>query len=159
MLARTQRTMSRLHSMRELETVTSGPGAFARTVYRLQAPNRFSYVTNGGVESTVVGGRQWFREPGSDWRGQRYGGGGPPFRTRSWFRWTPYAQEVRLLRDDGRRMELALMDPGTPVWLRLTVDLGTMRTVRERMIATAHFMTRRYLDFNRPVVVRPPDPQ
>jgi copper transport protein len=159
MLARTQRTMSRLRSMRELETVTSAPGAFARTVYRLQAPNRFSYVTNGGVESTVVGGRQWFREPGSDWRGQRYGGGGPPFRTRSWFRWTPYAQEVRLLRDDGRRMELALMDPGTPVWLRLTVDLGTMRTVRERMIATAHFMTRRYLDFNRPVVVRPPDPQ
>jgi hypothetical protein len=63
---------------------------------------------------------------------------------------------VRLLRDDGKRAELALMDPGTPVWLRLTVDLRTMRTVRERMIATAHFMTRRYVDFNEPVLVRPP---
>jgi uncharacterized membrane protein len=156
LLVRTQRTMSRLRSMRELETVTSGPGAFARTVYRLQAPDRFGYVTKGGVASVVVGGRQWFREPGGDWRRQRYGGGGPPFRTRGWFRWTPYAQEVRLLRDDGKRAELALMDPGTPVWLRLTVDLRTMRTVRERMIATAHFMTRRYVDFNEPVLVRPP---
>jgi len=156
LLARTQRTMSRLRSMRELETVTSGPGAFARTVYRLRAPDRFAYVTNNGAESVVVGRRQWFREPGIDWRRQRYGGGGPAFRTRSWFRWTPYAQDVRLLRDDGRRAELALMDPGTPIWLRLTVDLGTMRTVRERMIATGHFMTRRYLDFDGSVVVRPP---
>jgi hypothetical protein len=157
LLLRTQREMAGLRSVRELETVTSGPGSFARTVYRLQAPDRFAYVTNGGVKSVVIGRRQWFREPPGGWRRERYGGGGPPFKTRGWFRWTPYAQEVRLVRVDRRRAELVLMDPGTPVWLRLAVDLRTMRTVRERMIATAHFMTRRYLDFDRPIAIRPPE--
>jgi hypothetical protein len=65
---------------------------------------------------------------------------------------------VRLLRLDRRRRlaELALMDPGTPVWLRLTVDLRTMRALRERMIARAHYMTRRYVAFNRPVSIDRP---
>ncbi|MBA3264171.1 MAG: copper resistance protein CopC/CopD [Thermoleophilaceae bacterium] len=158
LLMRVQRTMSRLRSLREVETVTSGPGSFARTVYRLQGPDRFAYVTNGASRSVVVGRYQWFRGPGQPWGRQRYGGGGPRFRTRSWFRWTPYAQEVRLLRLDRRDglAELALMDPGTPVWLRLTIDLGTMRASRERMIARAHYMTRRYLAFNEPVSIEPP---
>ena len=156
LLARAQRTMSRVRSLREVETVTSGPGSFARTVYRLRAPDRFAYETDGGSASVVVGGRQWFRAPGNDWQRQRYSGGGPPFRTRSWFRWTPFAQQVRLLREGPRLAELALMDPGTPVWLRLTVDLRTMRTVRERMIAAGHYMTRRYLAFNGLVDIQPP---
>jgi copper transport protein len=160
LLERTQRTMGRLESLSEVETVTSGPGSFARTVYRLQAPDRFAYVTNGGSESVVIGKRQWLRTRGSAWRVSSYAGGGPGFQIRSWFRWTPYAQEIRLLglsNERGRRMaELALMDHGTPVWLRLTVDLETMRAVRERMIAQAHYMTRRYLAFNDPVSIRPP---
>ena len=156
LLVRSQRTMARVRSMREVETVTSGPDSFARTVYRLRAPDRFAYETDGGSKSVVVGGRQWFRAPESDWQRQRYSGGGPPFRTRSWFRWTPFAQEVRLLRAGRRLAELALMDPGTPVWLRLTVDLRTMRTVRERMIASGHYMTRRYLAFNELVDIQPP---
>jgi copper transport protein len=156
LLERTQHTMSRLRGLREVETVTSGPGSFARTVYRLRAPNRFAYTTDSGSESVVIGSNQWFRTKDSDWRRQRYSGGGPPFRTRSWFRWTPYAQEVRLLRLGAATAELSLMDPGTPVWLRLTVDLDTMRSVRERMIARAHYMTRRYLAFNQPVRIRPP---
>jgi hypothetical protein len=157
LLVRTQRTMSRLRSVRELETVTSGPGSFARTVYRLRAPDRFAYVTNGGAESVVVGRRQWFQAPGIDWRRQPSGGGGPPSGTGWWFVGTRSALGERRGRDDGRRAELALMDPGTPIWLRLTLDLRTMRTVRERMITTGHFMTRHYLDFNQPIVVRPPD--
>lgn len=156
LLGRTQRTMSRLRGLREVETVTSGPGSFARTVYRLRAPDRFAYVTDGGSESVVVGRDQWFRTPGGGWGRQRYGGGGPPFRTRSWFRWTPYAQATRLLRFGAGSAELALMDPGTPVWLRLTVDLRTMRVVKERMIARAHYMSRRYFAFNQPVAIRPP---
>ncbi|MGH2800751.1 MAG: hypothetical protein ACRDM0_24405, partial [Thermoleophilaceae bacterium] len=155
-----QRSMAGLDSLREVEAVTSGPGSFARTDYRLRAPDRFAYVTNGGTESVVIGKRQWLRTRGSAWRRTRYAGGGPGFRVRGWFRWTPYAQEVRLLgvsTDRGRRLaELALMDPGTPVWLRLTVDLASMRAVRERMIAQAHYMTRRYFAFNDPVSIRPP---
>ena len=160
LLERTQRTMAGLDSLREVETVTSGPGSFARTDYRLLAPDRFAYATSGGSKSVVVGSRQWLRTPGSPWRVSRYGGGGPGFRTRSWFRWTPYAQAVRLLgvstTGGQRSAELALMDPGTPVWLRLTVDLATMRATRERMIAQAHYMSRRYFAFNRPVSIRRP---
>jgi hypothetical protein len=52
--------------------------------------------------------------------------------------------------------ELALMDPGTPVWLRLTVDLDSMRATRERMIAHAHYMNRRFFAFNRPLSIRRP---
>jgi len=160
LLERTQRTMARLGSLREVEAVTSGPGSFARTEYRLRAPDRFAYVTDGGTESVVIGRRQWLRTRGSAWRATRYAGGGPGFSTRGWFRWTPYAQEVRLLgvsTDQGRRVaELALMDPGTPVWLRLTVDLATMRAMRERMIAQAHYMNRRYLAFEDPVSIRAP---
>jgi copper transport protein len=160
LLERTQRAMAGLDSLREVEAVTSGPGSFARTDYRLRAPDRFAYVTNGGTESVVIGKRQWLRTRESTWRATRYAGGGPGFSTRSWFRWTPYAQHVRLLRvstDPGRRVaELSLMDPGTPVWLRLTVDLATMRAVRERMIAQAHYMTRRYFAFNDAVRIRAP---
>jgi hypothetical protein len=160
LLVRTQRTMSKLGRLREVEAVTSGPGSFARTDYRLRAPDRFAYVTNGGTESVVIGKRQWLRTRGSAWRVTRYAGGGPGFSTRGWFRWTPYAQEVRLLgvtTNHGRGLaELALMDPGTPVWLRLTVDLTTMRVVRERMIAQARYMTRRYFAFDYPVSIRVP---
>jgi hypothetical protein len=67
------------------------------------------------------------------------------------------AQELRLLRLDRRHRvtDLALMDPGTPVWLRLTLDLRTMRARRERMIAYAHHMTRRYLASNREANISP----
>jgi copper transport protein len=161
LLERTQRAMAGLDSLREVEAVTSGPGSFARTDYRLRAPDRFAYVTGGGTESVVIGKWQWLRAREPAWRRTRYAGGGPGFRTRGWFRWTPYAQHVRLLglsTDHGRRVaELALMDPGTPVWLRLTVDLATMRAVGERMIAQAHYMTRRYFAFNDPVRIRAPD--
>jgi copper transport protein len=160
LLERTQHTMAGLESLREVEAVTSGPGSFARTDYRLRAPDRFAYVTNLGTESVVIGKRQWLRPRGAQWRGARYAGGGPGFSTRGWFRWTPYAQQVRLLgvstERGGRIAELALMDPGTPVWLRLTVDLATMRVTRERMIAQAHYVTRRYFAFNDPVTIRVP---
>jgi hypothetical protein len=79
---------------------------------------------------------------------------------RTWFRWTPYARAVRLLaleRRGARRIaKLALMDEATPVWYRVRIDLATMRIPWARMIADAHFMTRRYYAFNRPVRIRPP---
>ena len=93
------------------------------------------------------------------WQRRRFGAG-LPFRTRRWFRWTPYARSIRLLgvrRDSGRRVaELALMDHGTPLWYRLWVDLSTMRVIRARMIANGHFMTHRFSHFGAPVTIEPP---
>jgi len=110
----------------------------------------------------VIGRRQWFRDqPHGRWHQDIFGGGGPPFRSASWFRWTPYAQAVRLLgiRSAGRRRiaEVALMDPGsTPIWLRVPIDLSTLTVARDRMIAPGHYMSRRYYSFNQPLKIEPP---
>lgn len=149
--------MRRLRSVRESERVTSGPGSLATTEYRVKAPNRLAYATRAGSENVTIGGRQWFRVAGEPWRRQRRSS---PFRSRSFFRWTPYARAVRLLdvrRERGSRVaELALMDPGTPVWQRLIVDLVTDRILRGRLITGGHYMDTRYYDFNAPLDISPP---
>lgn len=159
LLGRAQGTMRNLRSVQEEEVVTSGPGSLAETHYRLRAPNRLAYRTKRGVETVVIGRRQWSRTAAFPWR-ETESGGGLPFRTRSWFRWTSYARAVRLLelrRDRRRRFaEVALMDPGTPVWFRLRIDLGTMRVIRVRMVTGGHFTTQRFAHFNRDIAIAAP---
>jgi hypothetical protein len=159
-LERAERTMRHLRSVRQLETVTSGPGSFARVAYDLRAPDRLAYRTSGGEHSVVVGPRQWIRVGSGPWMKSLYAGG--PFRTRSWFRWSPYAVAIRLLgvtRQRGRRVaELALMDPGTPAWLRLRVDLGSWRVLDDRLVTKGHFWVQRYIRFDQPLSIRPPRP-
>ena len=158
-LERAERTMRDLDSVREHERITSGPGTLAVTDYRLRAPNRLAYEVDGGGRSIVVGGDQWSRPGGEQWDRREFGAGAP-FRTRSWFRWTPYARAVRLLsvrREDGRRLaEVALADELTPVWYTLTIELRRMYVVDLRMIAGGHFMDQRYFAFNRPIEIEPP---
>lgn len=159
-LERAQATMRGLASVRELERVSSGPGSLAVTRYRLRAPDRLDMATGRGVEAVRIGDRQWLRLPGQPWRRRDELGGGLPFTTRSWFAWTPYAQTVRLIgvrRGGGRRVaELALMDPGTPVWIRLWVDRESGRVLLERLVARGQVVTRRFFGFNSPISILPP---
>jgi copper transport protein len=159
LLAHAQRTMRSLQSVREVEQVTSGPGSYGRTAYRLRSPNRMAYTTSGHAQTVIIGRRQWFRSADTPWARTSYGSG-IPFSVARWFRWTTYASAVRLLdrgRENGRRVsELALMDPATPVWLRLVVDERTGRVLRERMITKAHFMRTRYFRFNEPLSIEAP---
>jgi len=169
LLNRAQAVMRRLRSVREIERVNSVPGITAITRYRLKAPDRFAYTnalqrapharTRLQGESVVIAKTQWNREPGRAWQKSQYGGG-LRFRTKSWFRWSAYAIAVRLLdvhREHGRPVAvLALMDPGTPAWWRLWIDLDTMRVIRDRLIASGHFMTQRYVAFNEPLEIQPP---
>jgi hypothetical protein len=107
----------------------------------------------------VIGRRQWIQTPQLEWRAQPYGSG-LAFRTRSWFAWRRYARTVRLLgerREGGRRLAvLALMDEGTPVWFRLTVDVDNGRVLDERMIARARFLRTRFVDFGTRFEIAPP---
>jgi copper transport protein len=159
LLVRAQRAMRSLRSVRQLEQVTSGPGSYARVAYRLRAPNRMAYRTSRSAE-VVVGEQRWLRRAGTAWSRSPYGAG-IPFSVRRWFRWTPYAAAVRQLRrgrERGRRFtELALVDPATPVWLRLVVDDRTGRVLRERMVARGHFMRTRYFAFNQSLSIEAPD--
>lgn len=154
-LDRAERTMRVLDSVRESERVSSGPGTGATTNYRLRAPDRMDYVTDRGVRGVSIAARQWLRAPGLPWR-RNDAAGGISFSTRSWFRWSPYAPTVALLRETDATADLALFDPGTPVWIRLRVDLHTGRVLRERLIAPARFSTHRWFAFNRPVRIDAP---
>jgi len=160
LLVRAQKAMRVLSSVREVEQVTSGPGSYARTVYRLRAPDRMTLTTNRGVQTVIAGKRRWFRRPGSPWEVSSYGSG-LSFRTRTWFRWTTYGRSVRLLgvrRCGGRRVaDLALMDEGTPVWFRLTVALDTGRVLAEQMATKGHFMRARFHRFGQPAAIPPPN--
>src|SRR5205823_10193109 len=147
LLDRAQTTMRALRSVRQVEDITSGPGTFARTTYRLRAPDRLAYATNRGVHGITIGARQFVRVAGGPWQ-ESPTAGGVPFRTASWFRFTPYATAVRLLGErraaGGRRLaELALMDPGTPVWTRLTVDEASGRVLADELALPARFVVHR----------------
>lgn len=160
LLERAQRTMRGLASVRELERVTSGPGTAAVTHYRLSAPDRLAFATGRGVQAIRMGRRQWLRLPGQPWRRRDELGGGLPFSARSWFSWTPYAQAVQwrgARREGGREVvELALMDPGTPVWTRLWIERRSGRVLRERLVSRARLVTRSFVGFDSPVRIVAP---
>lgn len=160
-LASAQETMNALRSAREHERITSGPGSLAVTDYELRAPDRMAYRTSLGGRAIVIGKREWDKPmSATPWKLSRFRGGGPPFQTLTWFAWTPYAESVRLLgisRQGGHRVgEVALYEPGAPVWWRLRIDLSSMRAANSHLIAQGHFMTQRYYGFNRPVAISPP---
>lgn len=159
-LERAQTTMRRLESVRQVENVSSGPGQFARTVYRLRAPDRFAFTTGGGVESVVIGDRQWLHTSQSPWQQTQFGSG-IPFSLRQWFRWTVFAPHIRLLarRERGGRpvVDLALMDPATPAWIRMSVDERSGRVLRETVISQKHTTTSTYSAYDRPVSIEAPD--
>jgi len=151
--------MRALRSVRVTEHLTSGPGMFAVTRYRVRAPDRLAFATDRGYENVTIGRRQWMRTRSTPWT-RMAGDGAEPFSVARWFRWVNDATSVRRLRrtrQGGRAMtELALMEPGTPLWSRLLIDDRTGRVVRERMITKAHFMTSRYTSFNDPLRIEAP---
>ena len=99
------------------------------------------------------------RGPGGSWQ-ESPTAANVPFRTASWFRFTPYATAVRLLAErtaGSRRLaELALMDPGTPVWSRLTVDEASGRVLRDQLVLPARYVTHRNEGFDAPVRIAVP---
>ena len=161
LLADAEAAMRRVRSVRQIEEVTSGPGSFARTTYRLQAPDRMTFRTDRGVQTVVIGRRQWYRTRPGPYTVSEYGAG-LPFLTRSWFRWSVFGRSVRLLGVEGsgarRRAELALFDEATPAWIRLTVDLATQRVIDEESWSKSHTTRSRYRTFDRtPPIATPED--
>jgi copper transport protein len=160
MLDRAQAVMRHLHSVRQVERVNSVPGLYALSDGRTQAPDRWANTTyvvrppaSPQLEDRLVaiGARQWSRHPGGSWQLQPQGGT-LPFRTPTLFTWSSYAEAVRLIgveRDHGRAIAtLALMDPGTPAWWTLHVELATGRVLDARLITSGHFISAHYSQFN-----------
>lgn len=156
-----QARMRALRSVRETEIESTVPEISARIDYRLEAPNRLAYRTSGGVQSIAIGKTTWDRsEPRLPWiRGQF--GAGLPFRTQSWFTWTIYASYVYFLgreRLRGRRVAvIATMDPGTPAWWRIYIDLRTHLVPQTTLITNGHFSSERYFAINQPTRIDAPE--
>ncbi len=155
LIERAQRTMRGLRSVRESELTRSGPTASAATRYALRAPDRLAYTTDRGVHAIQIGDRQWQKVGGDVWTVGPIPGG-IPFRTATWFRWTPYARSVAFLGERGGLAEVAAADPGTPVWFRLAIDERTGRVLREELVASARLIRHRFFGFNGRVTITPP---
>jgi hypothetical protein len=156
-----QATMNTLSSVQDVERVSSVSGLYALSHYRMQAPDRLAvqtYVIHGRgrprleSEEIKIGASSWIRELGSPWQLQPPQGT-LPFTTMSFFLWSPFAQATRLISIDHRhgghpQATILLMDPGTPAWETLTVELATGRVLSTAMITPGYTEIDRINRFN-----------
>ena len=156
-VARAARVTRALKSLVYLESLRSGPKAGLLTTWELQAPDEVEYRIRGGASAIVLGERRWDRDrAGAPWRRSQQL---PALRVPQ-PAWGSRATNAYVLRDgrvDGRPVwVVSFANPSTPAWFTAWVDRSTYRPLRLHMTAAAHFMTHRYLEFNRPLAIRPP---
>src|SRR5581483_8718008 len=155
LVARARKAFLALHSVVIQEHLASSPTAKIFTTWRLEAPNRVSYVTSEGARAVVIGSRRWDKTGSGPWRRSSQT---PLPQPGPWWgpRWLD-AREFGWTRADGRRARLlSFYDPELPAWFEVAVDPRTAVPLQLRMTAAAHFMRHRYLDFNTPRRIRPP---
>jgi hypothetical protein len=118
-----------------------------------------AYDIRGGAAAVVIGKRRWDRiRAGESWtRSSQI----PPLTVPqpSWSRRTMDARVIGRGTVDGRPVWIvSFADPTIPAWFTTWIDRSSYRTLRLRMTAAAHFMYHRYLAFNRPLKIVPPNP-
>ena len=156
-VARAARVTRALKSLVYLESLRSGPKGGLLTTWELQAPDEVEYRIRGGASAIVLGERRWDRDrAGAPWRRSQQL---PALRVPQ-PAWGSRATNAYVLRDghvDGRPVwVVSFANPSTPAWFTAWVDRSTYRPLRLHMTAAAHFMTHRYLEFDRPLAIRPP---
>jgi len=156
-VARAARVTRALKSLVYLESLRSGPKGGLLTTWELQAPDELEYRIRGGASAIVLGERRWDRDrAGAPWRRSQQL---PALRVPQ-PAWGSRATNAYVLRDghvDGRPVwVVSFANPSTPAWFTAWVDRSTYRPLRLHMTAAAHFMTHRYLEFDRPLAIRPP---
>jgi hypothetical protein len=162
LLARTQRRMHHLSTLRYTEVLSSGLGGSPlRSSYQQQAPDRLRVQTSTGSQSVWVGKTYYLqRHPGEGWIAQP---GGTPYTVPS-FVWDDLPTQlldpriVGTTRVDGVAATiLAFYGPtgSSPIWFRLWVDPnGLVR--RAEMRAPGHFMDQHYGGFDAELAIGPP---
>jgi hypothetical protein len=156
-VARAARTTRALKSLVYVELLRSGPTGGLLTTWSLQAPDEVEYRIRGGADAIVLGTRRWDRDrPGAPWRRSQQL---PALRVPQ-PAWGLRATNAYLLRDgrvDGRPVwVVSFANPTTPAWFTAWIDRATYRPLRLRMTAAGHFMTHRYVAFDRPLKITPP---
>ena len=72
----------------------------------------------------------------------------PPWGTRS--------RDVRVMGVSASSVTLSWVDPVIPAWYTATFTRARALPMTMQMTAPAHFMEHRYLSFNAPVTITPP---
>jgi hypothetical protein len=156
-VARAARTTRALKSLVYTEALRSGPTGGLLTTWSLQAPNQVEYRIKGGADAVVLGTRRWDRDrPGAPWRRSQQL---PALRVPqpAWGSRATNAYVLGTAQVNGRPVwVVSFANPTTPAWFTAWIDRANYRPLRLHMTAAAHFMTHRYLAFDRPLKIEPP---
>lgn len=151
-LRRSTRAFRGLSSVVYLEHLASRPGNAIQTTWKQLAPDRVEYAIRGGAGGIVIGDTRWDRPmPGAEWTRSDTTPlvqPSPPWGTR--------VVDARLLSERGAGVTLSWLDPEVPAWYTSTFDRTTGLPRELRMTAAAHFMRHRYVAYNRPIEIEPP---
>ena len=158
---------NRLRSAVIHESLRGSPTVPDITVYKLVAPDRFSYeLTRGGQpigDTVIIGKEEWTRSAGQRrWQSTAYGP--QPWSAVSYLSWWGDYTDASRLMDSYRRGATRYADVATvtevpglgPVWLRLHFDVSHERLLGLRMITAGHFMSQAWGSFDQPVAITPP---
>jgi hypothetical protein len=140
-----------LRSVFYVERLASGPTRTVTSLWRLERPDRVSYVIPGGAQGIVIGNRRWDRStPDASWHESAQTPLVQPTTA-----WTG-AANAHVIADTGETKTVTFFDPQTPAYYEATFDSSTLLPRVVRMTAAAHFMTDRYVRFDSPrAIFRP----
>jgi hypothetical protein len=120
-------------------------------LWRLEAPDRLAYQNPGGAEGQVIGNRRWDRStPDAAWRESAQTQLPQPAT-----QWNQIAN-VNVIAADAQTKTITFVDPTTPAYFEVVVDVHTLLPRSVSMTAAAHFMVDRYIRFNAPRAIYPP---
>ena len=153
---RLSETFRSLRSVAYDEHLDSGDGEVLDTRWTMAAPSRLSFAIRNGAEGIAIGSRRWDREPGGEWVESRQTPimvPEPPWGTRATSASLIGRETIR-----GRPVSIVSFrsGEGIPIWFTVWVDDETFRPLKLKMVSAAHFMTQRYLSFDRPDQIVPP---
>jgi copper transport protein len=152
---RATRVFRDLRSVTIDERLSSDAAHATRTTWRLEKPNRLSYVIRDGARAVVIGDKRWDRGRGMRWVESRQ----TPLRQPTPM-WGAAPRQAGLLGTGtvrGRPVwRISFVDPSVPAWYTLSIDKQTYRTLALEMSAAAHFMRHAYSDFDTPLSIEPP---
>jgi copper transport protein len=152
LLRRATRSFDRLRSVVYRERLASSPTRALETLWRVEAPNRLEYRIRGGAQAIVVGARRWDRaRAGGRWHPSAISPLDLPAAP-----WGEQVTNAYLLARHSDVDIVAWANPSIPAWFTARLDRRTALPRSLTMTAAAHFMRHRYLEFNRPLGIRPP---
>jgi hypothetical protein len=151
-LRRFQRTYRALAGVTYTEHLASSPAHAIDSRWRMERPDRMSYVLAGGGGGIVIGTARWDQ---NTTRAPWVRSSQTPALHQPSTLWE-HATNAHLLSVNGRWETISFADPELPAFFTATIDRRTLRPRVVHMIASAHFMTDRYSSFSPAREIRAP---